>query len=566
MRTPPCFSAMWISFVCISFYSYAQVEQTWVRRYETATNEAPIAVKTNGSAVYVLGQTNQFAQSADFILIKYNSAGTFQWSQTYNGPGNGEDRPVAMTLDAAGNIYVVGKSFLAIPNGGGTTSQTITLKYNSAGALLWTAIKLRPDYYPCEPDDVAVDAAGNVYVAGSTIQGEPFAYDFMTIKYNSSGAEQWTRTYNGTGQGVDMETRIALDASGNIYVTGESLGSLKKGLRFPINTFADFYTIKYNSNGGVMWQRRYDSPFHSVDRPKAIALDNAGNVYITGVSFVDINNTDYLTMKLNGSNGAIVYTARYNGDGNRVDQANGIVVNAAGEAFVTGLSDPYGNSAYNYVTIKYTSTGAEAWRASYNGPADGTDVASTIRMDGFGFIYVTGESQGDFGYDFATVQYGSSGTELWKVRYNGPAAASDKAVDMAVFTPPGPAFEQAHVYVTGESEGDMTGLDIALVKYEQPLVIGEFATVSSGLSNYPNPFSASTTIEYDLAYDSDVSIKVMDAFSGKEIREISLGQKNAGKHSEVFNADGLRAGNYLYKIVAQSAKGKYVETRYMQKN
>jgi hypothetical protein len=564
MKKPYCFTMMWISGICSSLCSFAQVEQTWVQRYETPSDEVPIAVKTTGSATYVLGQTNQFTQAADFILIKYNSAGTFQWSQTYNGPGNGEDRPVAMTLDNAGNIYVVGKSFLAIPNGGGTTGQTITLKYNSAGVLLWTAIKLRPDYYPCEPDDVAVDAAGNVYVAGSTIEGAPFAYDFMTIKYNSSGMEQWTRTYNGTGNGVDMETRIALDASGNIYVTGESIGLLKKGLRFPINTFADVYTIKYNPNGGVMWQRRYDSPYHSSDRPKAIVLDNAGNVYITGLSHTDPSNSDYLTLKLNGTNGNIVYTARYNGTGNAVDQANGIVVNAAGEAFVTGLSDPYGNYAFNYVTIKYTSTGAEAWTAIYNGPADGTDVANAIKIDPFGFIYVTGESQGvSSGYDFLTIQYGNSGVELWKVRYDGPPSGTDKAIAMAVYTSPGPAFEQSHVYVTGESEGLGTGKDIALIKYEQPLVIGEFRT-TSGLSNYPNPFTESTTIEYSLAYDSDVSIQIIDVLSGKEIRNLALGKISAGTHDHAFNARGLKPGNYVYKIEARSANGKFIETKVMQ--
>jgi hypothetical protein len=564
MKNPYSFAMMWILGICISLCSYAQVEQTWVQRYETATDEVPIAVRTNGSATYVLGQTNQFTQAGDFILIKYNSAGTFQWSQTYNGPGNGEDRPVAMTLDAAGNIYVVGKSFLAIPNGGGTTGQTITLKYNSAGTLLWTALKLRPDYYPCEPNDVAVDGAGNVYVAGSTIQGEPFAYDFMTIKYNSSGVEQWTRTYDGTGNGVDMQTHIALDASGNIYVTGESVGMLKKGLRFPINTFADFYTIKYNPNGGVMWQRRYDSPYHSLDRPNAIALDNAGNVYITGASNTDPNNSDYLTMKLNGTNGTVIYTARYNGPANAIDQAKGIVVNASGEAFVTGLSDPYGNFAFNYLTIKYSATGVEAWTATYNGPADGRDIPNAIKMDGLGYVYVTGESQGDFDYDFATVQYGSSGTELWRVRYNGPAFGPDKAIDMAVYTPPGPVFEQAHVYVAGSSEGELTGLDIALVKYEQPLVVGEFAGATSSLSNYPNPFTESTTIEYSLACESDVSIQIIDLSTSKEIRNFALGKTTSGAHNHTFNASGLKAGNYIYRIIARSPKGKFVETKVMQ--
>jgi hypothetical protein len=560
MRKPYSFSLMWISCICISLSSYAQVEQTWVRRFVTAANEVPIAVKTNGSAVYVLGQTNQFTSAADFLLIKYNSAGTFLWSQTFNGPGNDEDRPTAMALDAAGNIYIVGKSRISFPSEGVSTSETITLKYNSDGTLLWSAIKLRTDHYPCEANDVAVDALGNVYVAGSTINGDAFAYDFMTIKYNSSGVEQWIRTYNGTANSVDMQTHIALDKSGNIYITGESQGLLKKG-RFPIQTFADVYTIKYNPNGGVMWQRRYNSPFNSGDRPNAITLDNAGNVYITGESHQNPTNADYLTLKLNGGDGTVLYTARYNGSGNAFDGANGIVVNSAGEAFVTGLSDPYGNNAFNYLTIKYNSAGTEVWTASYNGPADGTDIANAIRIDAFGFIYVTGESQAD-SYDFLTIQYGNAGVELWRVRYDG-AFLSDKAVDMAVFTPPGPVFEQSHVYVVGESEGVGSGLDIALVKYEQPLVIGEFSS-TSGLSNYPNPFIETTTIQYNLTYDSDVSIRIIDPFTSKEIRTIALGEKTAGKQNHVFNASGLRPGNYIYKIEANSSSGKFTETKVMQ--
>lgn len=555
---------MWIPAICISISSFSQVEQAWVQRYETEDDDVPIAIRTTGSATYVLSQTDRFTESANVLLLKYNSAGGLEWSQTYNGPGDMEDRPEAMTLDAAGNIYVVAKSFIRFPEEGVLTGQSVTLKYSPAGTLLWTALKLRPDHYPCEPDDVAVDAAGNVYVAGSTIQGEAFAYDFMTIKYNSSGVEQWTKTYNGTGNGVDMETLIALDASGNIYITGESVGTLKKGLRFPINTFADVYTIKYNPNGGVMWQRRYDSPYHSSDRPKAITLDNTGNVYITGSSHTTPSNSDYLTLKLNGTSGNVIYTARYNGSGNAVDEARGIAVNSAGEAFVTGYSDPYGNFAFNYVTIKYSAAGAEAWTASYNGPADGDDKAVAIKMDVFGFLYVTGESAGEFGPDFLTIQYSGSGTELWRVRYDGPAVGSDKAVGMAVYTPPGPVFEQSHVYVTGSSEGAITGEDIALIKYEQPLVIGEFSTTRSGLSNHPNPFIESTTINYSVAHDSDVSIKIIDVSSGKEVRELSIGKISAGSHSYPFTARGLRPGNYLCRIVAQSVNGKFTETKTMQ--
>ena len=86
-----------------------------------------------------------------------------------------------------------------------------------------------------DPVAIAVDGSGNVYVTGES-SGQGYA----TIKYNSAGEEQWVASYNGPGNGNDRAKAIAVDASGNVYVTGESLGR---------GTDIDYATIKYNSAG-----------------------------------------------------------------------------------------------------------------------------------------------------------------------------------------------------------------------------------------------------------------------------------------------------------------------------
>ena len=77
-----------------------------------------------------------------------------------------------------------------------------------------------------------------------------------------ASAQLWSRRYNGAGSGNDLARAITLDGAGNIYVTGESDGTSATGV--------DFATIKYNSSGAPLWSRRYDGPAHGADYAKEI--------------------------------------------------------------------------------------------------------------------------------------------------------------------------------------------------------------------------------------------------------------------------------------------------------
>ena len=124
------------------------------------------------------------------------------------------------------------------------------MKYNAGGAQQWVA---RYDG-PASSDDVAnalaVDGSGNVYVTGWST-GSGTGYDYATVKYNAAGVQQWAARYDGPASGDDYAGALAVDGSGNVYVTGYSAGS---------GTGYDYATVKYNAAGVQQWAARYDGP------------------------------------------------------------------------------------------------------------------------------------------------------------------------------------------------------------------------------------------------------------------------------------------------------------------
>ena len=201
---------------------------------------------------------------------------------------------------------------------------------------------------------IAVDSQGNVYVTGASY-GQGTDYDYATIKYSPDGEELWVRRYNGPGNGRDDARAIAVDNQGNVYVTGKSFGGA---------TDYDCVTIKYSPDGEELWVRRYDGRYigrmiNTNDLAYAIAVDNQGNVYVTGAAHDTFNLRprravfDYATIKY-GPNGETLWVRRYNGPF-RHDDAQAIAVHND-NVYVTGWSEGL-NTSYDYATIKYSSVG-----------------------------------------------------------------------------------------------------------------------------------------------------------------------------------------------------------------
>ncbi len=391
---------------------------------------------------YVTGSSLGSGTGLDYATIKYNSSGAQQWVARYNGPASGDDIPYAIAVDGSGNVYVTGSS-----TGSGSGLDYATVKYNSSGAQQWVSRYNGPANFNDIAYALSVDGTGNVYVTGSSL-GSGTGLDYATVKYNASGAQLWVSRYNGPANSDDIAYALSVDGTGNVYVTGSSLGS---------GTGLDYATVKYTSSGAQTWVSRYNGPGGSDDIANALALDSAGNVYVTGSSLGSGTGLDYATVKYTSS-GAQTWVSRYNGSGGSDDIANALALDSASNVYVTGSSLGSG-TGLDYATVKYNSSGAQQWASRYNGPASVDDIAYALALDSSSNVYVTGSSLGSgTSLDYATVKYNTNGAQQWASRYNGPASGDDKANALAVDS-------SANVYVVGSSLGSGSGLDFATAKY-----------------------------------------------------------------------------------------------------
>jgi uncharacterized delta-60 repeat protein len=286
---------------------------------------------------------------------------------------------------------------------------------------------------------LALDESGNAYIAG-TSTGIDSGYDFSTIKYDSLGRQLWERRFNGDANSLDMPQDIAVDPQGNVIVTGYSW----RNFHTDGGTEADFATLKYDPDGNLLWQRFYDGMGRS-DYVERVAVDGAGNVYLMGPSTGEAGLLfEYAVVKYD-ADGRDLWVRRFTQgpDGALpIDMA----VAADGTVHVTGIAAADGGDSREIATLKYGPDGERLWAASFSAslPGQDKDTATSLAVDGEGNAYVAGwawvTEKGR--RDFLVLKYGPDGNLLWRKGWGG--RGDDLAYDVAVDS-------AGNVYISGVS-------------------------------------------------------------------------------------------------------------------
>jgi hypothetical protein len=300
----------------------------WQRRYDGVHLISAAAVDAHGN-VAVVGYSSN-TQDWDFFTAKYSTDGVLLWTRNYAGPS--DDQALAVAFDASGNVAVTGGSSqddYTNDDDDLTRHDYYTAKYAAAdGALLWERRYNGPGNGRDLAQAIAVDASDNVVVTGTSFADD--STDFYTVKYaGADGAMLWEKRYNGSGEDRAQTAALALDAAGNVVVAGSSTGSENN---------RDALTIKYaGADGAFLWEHRYDGPAHLEDGVKAVAVDASGNVVVTGLSIDSLFYHNAYTAKYAGTNGALLWDTIY-APTNRSASGQALAVDASGNVVITGYS------------------------------------------------------------------------------------------------------------------------------------------------------------------------------------------------------------------------------------
>jgi len=302
------------------------------------------------------------------------------------------------------------------------------------------------------PFDMVTDAAGNTYVTGGSSSELHPAGDFFTMKVSPQGAILWQARVPAAVYAVQYGMKLLLDADGNLVVSG---------LKWNGNDM-DICTVKYSPDGVQQWMTVYNSPNAGVDAPSAMASGADGSVYVTGLSWSG-TSLDYLTLKYN-SNGTLVWQARNNGPGGETwNEATAIATDQAGNVIVTGYS-PNNDGWLNYHTVKYNADGTELWVQDYNyastdpeNPSETTNsIPRAVTTDSDNNVYVTGVFDTFLGR-IGTIKYNAAGAQQWIATYK---TEGEKTEGWQI------AFKAGKLYVAGSHNGNFADNGNVLVSYE----------------------------------------------------------------------------------------------------
>ncbi|MBI1763989.1 MAG: putative Ig domain-containing protein [Acidobacteria bacterium] len=318
----------------------------------------------------------------DVFIAKYNSAGAPQWVRNVGGSGFDDGSDIA--VDAVGNVYVSGgfsgtATFGSVQLTSGGARDGFVVKYDTAGTFQW-AQKIGGTL-----DDFAqglgADPAGNTYVTGkftgtmtvgSTTLTSNGGADVFIAKFNAAGIPQWAQ--KGGGVSDDLGWDVAADAAGNAFVSGRFLFAATFGATTLISAGQDdIFAAKYDTAGTLQWAKQAGSP--SGDDGYAIGADGKGGCYVTGrFGGSSGSNGTFGSITLTGSGGSDIFVAKYDAAGNVLwaergggtsnDEGRGIEADDAGNCYITG--EFAGLSTFGSATTILASGGSDLFIAKYS--------------------------------------------------------------------------------------------------------------------------------------------------------------------------------------------------------
>lgn len=421
------------------------------------------------------------------------------WATYYGGMAF--DRCNGIAVDVSGNVYMTGEteSYSGIASGGFKTTysggnfdgDTYLVKFNAKGNRLWAT------YYGGTQDDlcssVAVDASGNVYIAGTTSSTSGIASlgafqnnygggatDAYLVKFDANGNRLWATYYGGSQD--DRGFAVKVDASGNIYLSGSTNSAAGIAFGGFQNSFngglSDAFLVKFDANGNRLWATYFGGSGKDSYEVYAnnIAIDNSNNIYLTGSTLGSI---------LPG------------------------ITPSAFQSSNAGMMDAF--------LVKFNSAGNYLWGTYYGGASH--DIGTGIATDASGNIYMAGMTESNTGLastggfqnvnagapDVFLAKFNSSGNRLWGT-YFGGAITDEMLIGVSggvVTDTKGDVYLAAVSHVDGTSKGGQ----LAVNGFQDSLLGAE----NSILAKFDSTGNLLCATYYGKSQDEEIATLASDA-------------------------------------------------------
>ena len=322
----------------------------------------------------------------DAVAVKYDANGVEQWRRQV-GTAEG-DSGAGMALDSAGNPYLAGRTYgvMGGPNQG--ASDAFVMKLDPNGNTIWTA-QTGTSYHETVAG-VGLDAAGNSYVGGDGLPpSSELDRDLFLAKVDPNGQVLWRNDYGSTAW--DYCNALAVDAAGNSYLAGSTSGDYGATSLGS----SDVFVAKYDSDGNEVWVAQFGSD--RGDRAYGIALGANGEVYATGESLgvmgpggQDAVWSGFLTRI--DADGTYQWTQQFGaGEGT---EGSAVAVDQTGAVWVTGQVDvPNTTFQPDGFIRRFTSDGQELWADYFTSSL--RDAPRGIAVDSDFTCYIAGYTDGD---------------------------------------------------------------------------------------------------------------------------------------------------------------------------
>lgn len=503
------------------------------------------------------------------LLVSYQSgAQSWAWATNFAILDEGGHTP-QMAMDVTGNVVTGGTGFLA--------------KYSAGGALVWR--KDVASGFKARVKDVCTDAAGNIIVVGTfwdtlslgatTLISAGF-YDFFIVKYDGSGNALWAKT-----TGDKYINSVATDAAGNVFVGGSFDTSITFDATTLTDTLGGMYLVKFSPAGSVLWGETARN-----GGANAIAVDNSGNVLVTGVFAGTVTMGSTTLTSVASSYPLDVFVAKYSGTGsvmwaksaasNHYDVPFDITVDGAGNCYVTGvfqgtsmvagaitLPNASVDDATDIFVLSYDASGAERWGKRLGNEGYNENLA--IAADNAGNVYIapyyrsttisfgstTLYNAGEF--DVMIAKFNTLGVEQWAINVGG--TSNDLAYALAADNTGNIHFmggTASSTLTLGSTTLSYTGSfygDIVVGKLSEETGLAVMNVPVANVTIYPNPVNNELTISAD---EPITSVRIIDV-CGRQVyskmcnsKEVRIGTK------------ALAAGAYQL-IINNAAKQRFIK-------